>query len=352
MHNDAQSANDGEVVFEREITEEEIESLAHPNILVECDRVTLKSIPPWIHTFLLTAFYAIALIFAFHEGLADWSIAGCVLFAVSTPIFLVCLVRQKVTTVFDRLERTVHRRNPLWTMAGIPFEEIAEITMVDDAGAVYFKIAPKANRLGKGVRISRNYDGRSGEFLYMIMRCLPAVSGMLEECQTPGADPATASAMLAEHPVLYSRNGSVYTFTTWRNQCLALVLSAGMLLGFAYLEDWMRWIGLVIGCLAFLAAFVVNNRIVIDAGEKTIRFSDLFGILKTTFSLSRYAGLRIVREYTNGIYTHTTASMEFRDPEVTSDFYWAVRTNTLSALAEETQAIIAAALAGPDNHSE
>ena len=346
MSNDTKQASEEEVIFEREITGEEIENLAHPNILVEDGRVTLKSVPPWIHVFLLAATYAIAMILAFHEGLAKLSVAGCSIAAVATSIFLVCLVRQAVTTVFDRLEQTVHRRNPLHTMASIPFDEIAEITMVDNAGAVYFKIALNANRLGKGIRISRDYDGRGEEFLYMMLKGLPAISGMLGKCQQ--ADPARASAMLAEHPVLYARNGSVYTFTTWRNQILALVFSAFMLTCFAYNDSWMRWIGLGAGCLAFLAIFVVTNQIVIDAKEKTIHFSNLFGILKTTFPLSRYAGLNIVREYTNGLYTHTMVYMRFRDPEFTNDFYWAVWTKTLSALAEETEAIIAAVLAKPD----
>ena len=348
---DDEKRTDGEgVVFERGIPEEEIEGFAHPNILVEKDRVTLKSVTPWIHTFILVMFYVIALILAFHDGLAELSLVGCAVFVVSTPIFLAFIVRQKVTTVFERRKRTVHRRNPVHAMADIPFDEIAEITMVNDTGTTYFKIAPHADRLGKGFRISRNYDVHNEEFLYLLIKGLPAISSMLEESR--GAQPTTDTARLAERPVLYSKNGHLYTFTTWRSQCLALVLSAAMLSVFAGLDDWMRWIGLVIGGLAFLGIFLVNNRIVIDAKEKTIQFSDLCGLLKTTLPLSRYSGLRIVREHTNGFYTHTIAYMEFRDPELTSDLYWAVWTKTLSVLAEETQAIIAAALAGPAEPAE
>lgn len=346
MTDKTNESKEEEVIFEREITAEEIEALAHPNIVVDDYRVTLKSVTPWIFTFLLGGAYFIALIIAFHEGLAELSVAGCLIFAIATLFFLACLVRQRVTTVFDRLERTVHRRNPLQAMADIPFADIAEIAMVNDAGAVYFKIAPKADRLGKGFRITRNYDNNNEEFFYMLMRARPAISGMLEAGREQ--DSAAASAWLAERPVLYSRSGHVYTFASWRNQIMALIVSVAMLSAFAFLDDWLRWIGLVIGGLAFPAAFFIDNRIIIDARAKTIRFATPVGLLETSLPLSRYSGLHVVRNYTNGLYTHTTVSLEFRDPEQRVDLYSAIWTKTLSALAVETEAIISAAKDGPD----
>jgi|GEM_PF-5321677 len=350
MTQDPNQTSQEEAVYERTFTEEEIESLAHPNIRVEDYQVTLKSIPSWIHIYILGLIYIIALIIAFYEGLAELNRVGVTVFAVSTPIFLICLLRLQVTTVFDRLKRTVHRRNLLHAMADIPFEQIAEIVMVNDMGPVYFKIAPQGDRLGKGFRITRNYDNRNEELLYMGLKALPAISEMLGA--RPESSSTQAAAGLAEHPLLYAKSGHIYTFTTWRNQGLALVIAGLMLTGSAYIDDWLRWLVLAFGVLAFLAVFLVTHRITIDVKEKSILFSTLSGLFNTSLPLSRYSGLSVVREHTNGLYTHTTVHLQFRDPDVSTDLYWAIWTKTLSALATETQAIIADALARPDEPGE
>ena len=353
MPDDKKQTGVEKVIFEKIIDENEIARLAHPNILLENDTVTLKSVPPWIHFFLMAVFYTIALITAFHVGLAELSLKGCLIFAAATLVFLVCLVQQKVTTIFDKQEQTVYRRNPFRAMACVPFEKIAEITLVNDPDTAYFKIVLKGDRLGKGIRISRNYDGRNEEFLYIIMKALPAISEMLAKNQSVAPE-TTSISMLAECPVLYSRNGDIYTFSTWRDQCLFIFFSAFMLFSFAYSNDWMRWLWLAMGSFGLCGAFIVDNRIVINAKEKTIHFSSIFGILKTSFPLNRYSGLHVVREPTNGIYTHTIACMIFRDPEVLSCLYWAIWTwtKTLSALAEETEAIIATALSETDQSAD
>lgn len=346
MPNDSKQTDDREPIFEWVITEDEIDNFAHPNILVEDDLVTLKSLPPRLHTFSLAALYVMALIVAGQVG----SVTGGAVSAVATLILIVGLVRQRVTTVFDRRQQAVYRWNRFQALGVIPFAEISEVAMAHYTSTVYFEIVLKADRRGKGLRLSRNYEAGNEEFLYMIMKARPAISSMLEE--SPGPATETDAARPDEHPVFFARNGSLYTFTTWRTQLCALVLSAAMLTGFACVDDWVRWPGLVIGVLAFLAAFIVDNRITIDAGEKTIRFSSLFGIFKTSLPLSRYSDLRVIHEHAGNIYLQTAVYMLFRDPELKRDFHWVIWTRNIRALVEETEAIIAAARAEPDQPAE
>lgn len=330
-------AENREVFVDVEMTEEEVRQLAHPNILVEDNRVTVTGTLPLMRVLIPFLLYVTAVLILLETGLAEAAVVPCVLFAVSTLLLAACLSEARVVTVFDGFEKTVHRRNLIRRMAGIPFPDIDRIALVDEAGAAFYEIALKKNRLGKGVRLTRNYGNGDEEFLYLALRALPLVSAMLGY---PDRDSDPRAAV--ENPVFYSRDGDKYILTMWRNQILDLVLLAFAVFAFTWLDGWMKWAMLGMVCFTVFAFFAMTSRVVIDSKEKTISFSGPCGISGATFSLERYAGISFAREHADGIYADTGAFVEFRDPPAKADLGWGVGTRKLSALVDETEAIIAA----------
>lgn len=101
--------------------------------------------------------------------------------------------------------------------------------------------------------------------------------------------------------------------------------------------EWIFW---ALGIALMLVSLHAVHTLILDVEQKTIILGRAFGLWRTEKKMENFAGLHISRHYTNGIYTGTHAAMEFDDPPASFDLFWAYFTKRLTALVDETNAII------------
>lgn len=317
---------------------------AYRKVIVEENRVSLTVSLDWLRAGLATAAYAFILYALFDYGFPHrrFSLTSLVVFLAFSAAWLWYVARQKSVAVFDANDRKVHRRNLLYGLPDIDFSEIAEITAVGESGGgsggTYFKIAFKADKLGKGVRITDNYRGTDLEFVHLTQKALPAITAMLEADNAGAPD---RSAGLVENPSRYVKTGSQYVQKRWGRIGGAIAIGL-VLLVYGFQKGAF---GLCLGGAAVLlySVFVVNV-VVLDTAAKTITLAKAFGFWKSTYAMERFVGISVTRTHTNGLYSGTSADIEFANPAKTVQLAHVYFTKGLSVLVDESNAIINHAL--------
>jgi hypothetical protein len=206
MNKDSNQRNDDKFNHMLVFTEKELLNFSHPNVLIENDMVTIKSVASWTSICKLIILYGIAMYFAFKLGLRELSVSGCLLFVISSLFLFVRLLRKNVTTVFDKRRKTVYLRNFFNISTTLPFDKIYEIITVNCWFKYCIKIALEADHYDYGIRISSNYNRNDKEFLYIICKAVPAINDMLKK--PPKANLETKSATT---PKVRPRTTSVKT---------------------------------------------------------------------------------------------------------------------------------------------
>lgn len=321
----------------------------HPNITVAENRVTVGTSLNWIKALIATGVYCVFIYcMIFDSNLSILSLSFLLVFLIPTAIWLWYVARQKIVTTFDGFEKRAYRRNMLYCMNEVDFVDIAEIVPISESGTggsgLHFKIALKDNPLGKGLVISNSYRENHPEAEYFIDTALPAINAMLAEAQAGTA--GLANEVSLDTPTCYTRSGSQFSFQ--RKLRTTAILVAGVLvliLGVAKGE----WVFCAVGVALVLYSMFLVHTVILDTEKKTITFGRAFGKWKTVLPMERYAGIQVTRHHTNSIYTGTSATMEFDNPEKKMAVAYVYLTRRLSVLVAETKAIINAAMKEAEN---
>lgn len=181
----------------------------YPNVVVEENRVTIAMPFAWLGGIVATGIYLVLLYALVDDGFPfrRISLGYLIAFLIFTAAWLWYMAGRRVVTVFDAHDRRAHRRNLLYAMPSIDFADIAEITAVHAGNTIFYKIALKTNKLGKGIRISASYQGTDLEHLRLAQKALPAIDAMLAAGNDSRAA-AVNQAKLAENPACYIKTGS------------------------------------------------------------------------------------------------------------------------------------------------
>lgn len=263
-----------------------------------------------------------------------------VTFLVATPVWLWYLAQQKATTVFNAAERLVRRRNLLWPMKALPFDDVDGITEVghEEGGATgsYFRIALKGNRYGKGHLLTKAYSGADPELLYLRAVAIPAIQRMIHPEGEPTAEPDRG--VDPGNPRFYSKIGGKYVRRFGR--AIVFLLAAGGCIAALGLRDGNGW---TVGLGASLAALslMCTAKIGLDTDTRLVRVYMAFGLWEQrTAPFSDYVAVEATRNSGGGIYRSTRLEMRFEGKHRNVPLAMVYFTGSLAPLADETDAIV------------
>lgn len=263
-------------------------------------------------------------------------------FAIVTAIWLWYMARLKTTTVFDAADGSVRRRNLLMPVKSFAFDEVAEIVEVRHEEGMYkgsyFKIAPKANRYGKGYRLTKTYSGADPELIAMRTVVVPAIQAMLRPAGAAATEQTQATDL--DTPRFYRRRGGKYARRFWRTS--ACFLAAGVAAAIFGIRDGNAWTT-GFGIFLLVVPCVLTTKIVLDTDARLVRVYSLFGLReRRSVPFSAYLAVEATRNSGNGIYVGTNLEMRFDGEYANVPLAMAFFTGSLAGLADETEAIVRA----------
>lgn len=255
--------------------------------------------------------------------------------------------------IFDPSSRKVYKKTLVGHKELMGFEDIAEIAPVEESSqncavtSTYFKIAPKGDRFGKGVRLTTSFTAKDRD--KFIEEELPSLARILDlGTAAPASGAPTDEARDAgavsppENPRRYRKNGEMYTLP-FRLRILVLIVAA--LVCFAVApgidEPNVGYLVAGIGAALLLLAFFSQTRLTLDRSSRTITLVTGFGLLKKTNSFDDFEGLSVNRETLNFIPSGTYLFMNVagrKAPILLAKTY--LFTKKLNAVGEETMRIL------------
>lgn len=312
------------------------------NVSVQADRVVVSQPFDLLGGVIATALYVLILYALFEKGfpLRQIRTGFIIAFAITTAIWLWYMAGRRMTTVFDAAEGKVFRRNLFRTEKVLDFTALDGIVEVSHgagySGGSYFKIAPKANRFGKGYRLTRTYKGADTEFLYMRTVAIPAIEAM---AGLEGRAVEAAAEVDLDSPGFYTKAGGHYVRRFWRRPlvflCFGLALAA---FGWSGANNWAIGTGLGIALVMLLLPV---SKLVLDTDDKVISTYHMLGLRqKQRIPFADYLAVESTRTRINGIYTGTTLEMRFAGDHKNLPLATVYFTGSLGGLAAETEAIL------------
>lgn len=321
------------------------------NVSVQADRVIVSRPFDVIGGGIATVLYVLFLYALFDDGfpLRRIETGYVIAFAVSTILWLWYMSGRRMTTIFDAAEGKVYRKNLFLTEKTLDFADLGGIVEVshraDCSGGSYFKIATRANRFGKGYRLTKTYKGADTEFLYMRTAALPAIEAM---AGLEGRTEEAKAEVDLNNPVFYSKNGGLYARRFWRRPlfflCLGLVI---VVVGWRQPNVWTMGIG---AAIAVIMLALPVTKVVLDTDNQVIRTYALLGLReRRRIPFADYLAVESTRTSTNGIYSGTTLEMRFAGEHKNVPLATAYFTRSLTALAAETEAILQGGVKAKDS---
>ncbi|MCC8164677.1 MAG: hypothetical protein LIQ31_00665 [Planctomycetes bacterium] len=284
------------------------------------------------------------------DGMVHGGEINTVLMVLMGVVFLVwvyALARQKTVTTFDPDTGLITRRNLLWALRSIPFDQAGVVTLVSHQetcgpnGEVLCLTRP-GNRFGKGIMLTKIYDGADPELVYIRNVVVPALDAMLVVVQTDtsGAQGDNAGRSLPEAPRCYTKIGGVYRRLTLRTLFFPAVITVIMLVYAA-----VEWNALTagIGVLFLVVTLLLPCKVELDSDLREVRQYKFLGLrVNRRISFDQFQDILTVREHQNGIYAGTRMEMRFDGVKWTIPLARVFFTGKLDRLFEETENIILA----------
>ncbi len=273
-------------------------------------------------------------------------------------IFLVWLwlfARQKAVTTFDPESRLVTRRNLLWPLRSMTFDQVGTVELVNlqetcGGNGEFLSLTPRGNRFGKGVTLTKVYAGADPELVYIRAVVVPALDAMLgaeraeadtdTDTDTGGAAAGNQVYSLPEAPRFYTKRGGVYRRLTLRTLFFPFLITVGFLIWAAL--DWNQ-ISAGIGGLFLVVTLLLPFKVELDSDLREVRQYKYFGLrVNRRISFDAYKDVLTIREHQNGFYIGTRMEMRFHGVEWTIPLTRVFFTGNLEKLLKETENIVLA----------